>query len=102
MKKSLEERLKSLEARMARLEGGKDTPAMTRAEKVFCDIGMAHMLFHIGDTLRRDPCTDKFDDFLQRLFGNVATPEMRQACAGKLYDFGAELLKKTEKEYRGK
>lgn len=87
---------------MAILEGGKNPSGMTRVEKVLCDIGMAHVLFHMGDTLQRDPSTDKFDDLLQRLFGNVATPEMRQACAGKLYDFGAELLKKTEKEYRGK
>lgn len=108
MKKSLEQRLKLLEQRLAELEAKKKPKTkvirakIDREEQMLMNVGLASMAFHISDRIRRDPTITEFDGILQKLFGQEMNPEARYACSSKMWERGLAVLEETKNKYIGK
>ena len=109
MRKSIEKRIKLLERRLSQLEARKKKPKtrvitakIGREDQMLIDIGLAHILFHISDTVRRHPDSDEYDDMLRDIFKQGITPETRYSYASKTWERGMASLEKAAKQVRVK
>jgi hypothetical protein len=100
MRKSLEDRLSSIESRLISLEAGKNIAKFTRDENVLSLVGLSFLLKHLNEKIMAHPHFDGYDDYLKGIFKTEITPENRLEYADKVMKISFSLLDDALDNYK--